>query len=103
MGRDKAAVLLGGRTLLDHVLAGIPAHVPCVLVGPDPGRLPRAVTVLRPSGEAAALAALVPYTAEQRARDGRLTLYLCQGFACEAPTHELAPVVAKLTARPMAE
>jgi len=45
MGSDKAFALLDGRTLLEHVLAGIPADVPCIIVGPDPGSLPRSVVV----------------------------------------------------------
>jgi uncharacterized protein YyaL (SSP411 family) len=51
----------------------------------------------RPEGELGArIAALAPYTAEQVARDGKLTLYLCRNFACEQPTHDLEHILAAL-------
>ncbi|GAB7191780.1 hypothetical protein NUM3379_24880 [Kineococcus sp. NUM-3379] len=66
---DKVSALLAGRTLLDHLLAGAPAHLPVVVVGP---RRPtaRPVTTVREqppgggpvAGLAAAVAALPPGT-----------------------------------------
>ncbi len=52
MGRDKAALTVGGRTLLDRLLSGIPSPVPVVVVGPQPDCPVRPVTVTReqPSG-----------------------------------------------------
>jgi molybdopterin-guanine dinucleotide biosynthesis protein A len=47
LGRDKATVLIGEHTALAHVLVGIPADVPVVVVGPDPATVGRAVTVCR--------------------------------------------------------
>ena len=60
--------------------------------------LPRAVLLLRPDdeGQAAALAALVPSIAAQRAIDGRPTIYVCQGFECRRPTTDVAQALAAL-------
>ncbi len=57
---------------------------------------PRAVFVPRRSGADAALAQLAPYTAEQQARDGQPTVYLCRGFACEAPTADVTGALTRL-------
>jgi uncharacterized protein YyaL (SSP411 family) len=58
---------------------------------------PNCVILARPEGELGArIAALAPYTAEQVARDGKLTLYLCRNFACEQPTHDLEHILAAL-------
>ena len=43
LGRDKTRVTMGGRTLLDHVLAWIPPDIPCVVVGPVPTHTVRPV------------------------------------------------------------
>ncbi len=59
---------------------------------------PNKVVLLRPEGDGAeALSELAPYTAEQGARDGRTTIYLCRNFACEASTHDVARVVAAIS------
>lgn len=51
--------------------------------------LPRAVTVLHPSGpHAAALESLVPFVAAQQPLDGRATAYVCQNYQCRLPTTE---------------
>jgi molybdopterin-guanine dinucleotide biosynthesis protein A len=52
LGRDKATAHVGGRRLVDRILAGVPHHVPVVLVGPAPDDLdPRVATVLEdPAG-----------------------------------------------------
>jgi len=36
-GGDKTAAPLGARSVLEHLLAGLPEGLPVVLVGPDPG------------------------------------------------------------------
>lgn len=69
MGRDKAGVHLAGRTLLEHVISGLP-DVPMVIVGPEPeasfdlGRRTSPVAVCREeppgTGPAAAVAAALP-------------------------------------------
>lgn len=63
--------------------------------------LPNKVLVFRPSGEEApAIARLAPYTAAQRAIEGRATAYACRGGACERPTTEPAELLALLGAKP---
>ena len=47
LGRDKATRHLGGRTLLQRLLAQVPATVPVVLVGPPVPGLPARVRVMR--------------------------------------------------------
>ncbi|HEX6887530.1 MAG TPA: NTP transferase domain-containing protein [Candidatus Nanopelagicales bacterium] len=47
LGRDKATTHLGGRPLLDRLLAEAPATVPVVLVGPDVAGLPGRVCLTR--------------------------------------------------------
>jgi len=62
---------------------------------------PTKVLVLRPDtgGEEKSppsIAGLAPFTAAQRARDGKATAYLCRNFACEAPTHDVDAVARSL-------
>jgi len=48
---------------------------------------PQAVVVLRSPGEGPApIADLAPFAAAQTALDGRATAYVCQDYACQAPT-----------------
>ena len=48
---------------------------------------PQAVVVLRAPGEGEApVADLAPFAAAQTARDGRATAYVCENYACQAPT-----------------
>lgn len=65
MGRDKASLTLAGRSMLRHILDGLPGGVPVVIVGPDPGSVGRPVTICReePSGggPAAGVAAALPW------------------------------------------
>jgi molybdopterin-guanine dinucleotide biosynthesis protein A len=64
LGRDKATTVVSGRRMIDRVLAQIPAEVPVVVVGPDPGT-DRQVTVTREDppggGPAAAIGAGLPH------------------------------------------
>jgi len=47
---------------------------------------PRRVVLYKPPGAGAAdLAEVAPWTGEHTARDGRVTLYVCDNFACQEP------------------
>jgi len=65
-GADKAGLEISGRTLLDHLLAGLPADVPVVIAGPA-RPVPRQVTfaVEDPpgGGPAAGIVAALPHVA----------------------------------------
>lgn len=65
LGRDKATTHVGGHTLLARVLAGVPAAVPVVVVGPPIPDLPGPVTWCREdppgSGPLAAIGAGVQH------------------------------------------
>jgi len=69
-GSDKITAVLRGSRLIDLVLMGIPGHVPVVVVGPDPGLLPRQALVVREEpffgGPVAAIASALPYVATAR-------------------------------------
>ena len=64
-GSDKALAELDGQRLVDRALAGIPVHVPIVLVGPDLRPLAREVCVVREDppfgGPVAAIDAGLPH------------------------------------------
>lgn len=66
LGRDKATTHVGGSTLLARVLAGVPAAVPVVVVGPRIADLPDRVTWCREdppgSGPLAGIGAGVQHT-----------------------------------------
>ncbi|MCU0284582.1 MAG: NTP transferase domain-containing protein [Candidatus Nanopelagicales bacterium] len=47
LGRDKATVHVGGRRLIDRILAAMPPDVPVVLVGPAPDGLDSRVVLVR--------------------------------------------------------
>jgi len=56
--------------------------------------LPNAAVLFRPEGgRGDKLASLAPYTAEQRAVDGRATAYVCRNHACSLPTHDAGEMV----------
>jgi uncharacterized protein YyaL (SSP411 family) len=57
--------------------------------------LPNAVVHLRPP-DGGAVAELAPYTEAQTMRDGQATAYVCEGFACQAPTTNPEEVVRQL-------
>jgi uncharacterized protein YyaL (SSP411 family) len=58
--------------------------------------LPHLVLLLRPEGEAPAIAALAPFTRDQTSRAGRATAYVCRDHACRAPTTDVAQALANL-------
>lgn len=48
--------------------------------------LPRAVWIAKPDGEEGErVAEVIPWVKEYRPREGRATVYICRGFACEQP------------------
>jgi molybdopterin-guanine dinucleotide biosynthesis protein A len=47
LGRDKATIHVGGRRLVDRLLADVPAEVPVIVVGPTLEGLSRRVTFVR--------------------------------------------------------
>ncbi|MCU0264214.1 MAG: molybdenum cofactor guanylyltransferase [Candidatus Nanopelagicales bacterium] len=47
LGRDKATAHVGGRRLVDRILAQVPADVPVVIVGPSLGAMARPVRFVR--------------------------------------------------------
>ena len=62
---------------------------------------PNAVVLLRAPGEGEApIAALAPFTEAQTALGGRATAYVCEGYACQAPTTDPAEAVRLLSRRP---
>jgi len=61
--------------------------------------VPASVLLLRPEGdEPPPIVELAPYAAEQRARDGRATAYVCRGFTCAEPTGDPLEVLRALRA-----
>ena len=84
------------------VLCGPPADAGLARARRELGRrfLPHLALLERPDpdadGRAAALAELAPFTAGQRALAGGATYYLCRERTCEAPTRDLAAVLAEL-------
>jgi uncharacterized protein YyaL (SSP411 family) len=59
---------------------------------------PNAITLHRtPGAGPSAISDLAPFTAEQRAIDGRATAYVCERHACRAPTIDPAEATALLS------
>jgi molybdopterin-guanine dinucleotide biosynthesis protein A len=52
LGHDKTQATISGSSLVRRVVGAVPPEVPCVIVGPDPGVLPRStlVTIEDPPG-----------------------------------------------------
>jgi hypothetical protein len=60
------------------------------------GFRPNDVLLLRPPGTAPEIVALAPFTAEHTQLAGRATAYVCENFACQAPTADIAQMLANL-------
>jgi len=60
---------------------------------------PNKVVILKPLLGAEALEALVPYTRDQAALGGVATAYVCENFACQAPTTDPGAVRKALSTR----
>jgi hypothetical protein len=58
--------------------------------------LPNTVVLFRPEEASPAIAELAPYTASQRAIQGRATAYVCQNFSCDAPTTDVDTMLSHL-------
>ena len=50
--------------------------------------LPNTVMAFRPTSEADAAIAVIPYLENQVAVDGKATAYVCQDYACKLPVHD---------------
>ena len=61
--------------------------------------LPNKVILRRTEENAEALAKLAPFTENQGSRDGKATAYVCQRFACQLPTTEVAKMMEGLKPR----
>ena len=61
--------------------------------------LPNKVILRRTEESAEALAKLAPFTENQGSRDGKATAYVCQSFACQLPTTEVAKMMDGLKPR----
>ena len=57
---------------------------------------PHAVVIQVPSQGSAEIAALAPYTAEQKSIDGQATAYVCQDFTCQAPVVSVEAMLANI-------
>jgi len=80
------------------VIAGDPAAADTrAMLRAFQGRFaPNLVLLLRPPGEAPAIAELAPFTLEQTSRGGKATAYVCRNHACRAPTTDVAQALANL-------
>jgi uncharacterized protein YyaL (SSP411 family) len=59
--------------------------------------LPQAVVLFRDeSAQADALTEIAPFLAAQRPVNGKVTLYLCENYACRQPTHDVKQALAEL-------
>ncbi|MFT5152671.1 MAG: hypothetical protein ACI841_002670 [Planctomycetota bacterium] len=85
-----------------------PTHELVIAAGKDPVEfeqvrstimsrfLPNVAVIVRPQGDDPAIGRLAPFAAAQVSRDDKTTLYLCQDFACQAPTHDVDEVLKQL-------
>ncbi|MCH8334250.1 thioredoxin domain-containing protein, partial [Candidatus Sumerlaeota bacterium] len=58
--------------------------------------VPNKVVLFRPDGEAPAITDIAAFTREQTSLEGKATAYVCQNYACEAPTTEVAAMLEAL-------
>ena len=82
------------------VIAGDPAAADTrAMLRAFQGRFaPNLVLLLRPPGDAPAIAELAPFTLDQTSRGGKATAYVCRNYACRAPTTDVAQALANLDA-----
>lgn len=62
--------------------------------------LPNKVIVFRPPGEDSPITKLAPYTETQLPIDGKATAYVCENFACNLPTTDLAKMKEQIGIQP---
>jgi uncharacterized protein YyaL (SSP411 family) len=62
--------------------------------------LPAKVLLHRPPGDVPDLAVLAPFAAAQIPVNGKATAYVCEGFACRLPVHDVAALEALLDGAP---
>ena len=59
--------------------------------------IPSKVILLKPlDSQAKEIVKIAPFTETQMAIDGKATAYVCQNYACEAPTTDLTKMVSAL-------
>jgi len=58
--------------------------------------IPNKVVIFRPDGDASEIVKLAPYTEQQRSIAGKATAYVCQNFACKAPTTDVEEMLASM-------
>ena len=62
--------------------------------------VPNKVVLFRPASEAMpAITRLAEFTREQRAREGKATVYVCQDYRCALPTTEAQKMLELLTGK----
>jgi uncharacterized protein YyaL (SSP411 family) len=62
--------------------------------------MPNTVVLLRTKENAEDLAKVAPFTETQIAQDGKATAYVCEDFACRAPTTEVKVMLEYLGTEP---
>ena len=58
--------------------------------------VPDKVVLLRPAVGSEELIELAPFVEAQGVMDGKPTIYVCENFTCQKPTHDLAEVLEAL-------
>lgn len=84
------------------VIAGKPdaADTKAMLAALRTEFLPNKVVIFRPEQKAAEeIIGLISFTEHQRALNGKATAYVCQNFACKAPTTEVTKMMAGLLSK----
>ena len=63
--------------------------------------LPNAVVLFRPDNDDAEdVASIAPFSEAMHSREGKATAYVCQNFACQVPTTDVAEMLASLSGKP---